>query len=221
MQVGGQATVLLVQGSALIVLDAGGRTLFRTSLPPETAGALLAPDGQAVYLASSGPHSAVSRYDNRGGRAWVTTIPSGGSNCLAASPGGSYVLAYNVFASGGFILLQAADGKILCRNVFAAVEGAKNQFIRWARFLPDEGGFLVDYAVVREGQSGYTEDHQLLLFSTDGQLRRRADLGSNIDILLSAGCQTAATVSTALLDWVSPAQSSIRYYDLGQLLSWR
>jgi outer membrane protein assembly factor BamB len=221
MQVGGQATVLLVQGSVLSVLDANGGTLFERSLPPETAGALLAPDGQAVYLALSGPHSAVSRYDNRGEIAWVTAIPSGGSNCLAASPDGKYVLAYNVFASGGFILMQAADGKVLCRNVLAAVESAKNQFIRWARFLPDGGGFLLDYAVVREGQSGYAEDHQLLLFSMDGQLRRRVDLGSNIDTLLSADCQTAATVSTALLDRVSPAQSSIRYYDLSQLLSWR
>lgn len=221
VQVAEGNAALLVEGDTLTLLDAGGAVVQRREMPQEAAGALLAPDGQSVFVALSGPHSAIYRFGRDGEQQWLTRIPSGGANCLSASADGKYVLVYNAFSAGGFVLLWADDGRILSRDVLASLEDAKNQFIRWVRFLPEDQGFVADYAVVREGQSGYSEEHRLLQFGIDGQLRRAIDLGRNVDILVSSDCRAAATVSTAVLDWTTQEKARVRFYDIGQLLSWR
>lgn len=218
IQVGGVNSALLVEDGSLTLLDGRGGVLGRETMPEGAAGAVLAPDGQSVFVALSGPQSSVGAFDLEGERVWMTAIPCGGTNCLAVSPDGEYLLVYNVFAAGGFVLLRAEDGSVLCRNAFAPVEDARNQFIRWVRFLPDGQGFLADYAVVREGDSGYVEEHRLLLFDASGELRRAVDFGRNVDILAGDDGRTVVVVSTAVLGHPTHEKGKIRLYDLSLLL---
>jgi DNA-binding beta-propeller fold protein YncE len=210
----GGGSLLVTDMSTAMLLGTDGSLVLRQPVPADFTGLSLAPDGSAVYAATRGADSSVLRLNERGGVSWSTRIPAAGSNSIIVSPTGRYVLVFNITLDSGFVVLDAADGSILCRNTFAPVEDTASQFIRWARFLPEDDAVLIDYAVSRSRPSGHVEEHSLLLFSMAGELRARFNAGANVDLLVSDDGRACVTVSTVAYDWSGPTPNRVRFYDL-------
>lgn len=212
-EVGG-GRILICDKSAVVLCQANGTVLQRQGMPEDFTAVSLAPDGGALYAATRGADSSVMRIDEGGNLVWSTRIPAAGSNSLTVSPTGEHVMAYNITLDSGFVVLDASDGSILCRNTFAPVEEKASQFIRWARLLPEQDAILVDYAVARSRPSGHVEEHSLLLFSITGELLARFEVGDNVDVLVSDDGRACVAVSTVAFDWTGPRPNAVRFYDL-------
>ncbi|MDP2872911.1 MAG: hypothetical protein Q8P31_10300 [Bacillota bacterium] len=221
LDVAGSRALVYDKTSALL-LGSDGSLVHQQTVPQGFLSMVLAADGSGVFAATGGADSAVLHLDDRGQLVWSThIIPPAGSNSLEVSPSGQHVMAYNITLDSGFAVLEASDGRILCRNSFAPVEEKASQFIRWAKFLPEQDAILVDYAVARSLATGHVEEHSLLLFSVTGELRARFDAGSNVDVLVSDDGQACVTVSNVSLDWSGPRVNTLRYYDLTPLFGRR
>lgn len=217
----GNGRVLVTDMSTAMLLDSTGSVIHRQTVPSDFTAVSLAPDGNAVYAATRGADSSVMRFNDRGDLIWSSRIPAAGTNSLVVSPTGQHVMAYNITLDSGFAILDAADGKILCRNTFVPVEDNASQFIRWAMFLPEDDAVLVDYAVARSKPSGHVEEHSLLLFSMAGDLLARFDVGANVDVLVSDDGRACVTVSTVAYDWSGPTPNRVRSYDLTPMFGLR
>ncbi len=219
LQVDGPGNALIVDPVAITLVSPSGKVQGRVSMASDYTSIELSPAGDAVYGASRGADSSVYRFDLAGALVWQAEIPDGGSNSLAISPDGRHVVVYNVGPDNGFLMLNAEDGKPLRQTAFAAVKGAGRQFIKWVRFLPDDGGLLVDYTVTKDPSSGHIEEHSLLWFDESGAYQARCQFGPNADILVAMDGKSCVVVNTMPLDYDAPSTNMVKYFDLEPLYS--
>lgn len=219
LQVAPTGHALVTDPASITLISAAGKVIGQVKKASEFASVELGPSGDAIYGATRGADSTVYRYNAAGELVWQTKVQVGGSNTLAASPDGRYVAVYNVGLDNGFILLDSTDGKVVRRVAFKPVEGVSGQFIKWVRFLPEDGGLLVDYAVARNPASGHIEEHSLLWFDNEGAYRARCQFGPNADILTATDGRTCVVVNTMPLDYDAPSTNKIQLFDLKSLYS--
>jgi DNA-binding beta-propeller fold protein YncE len=218
LQVAASGPSLAFSGRTVILITESNRVLARVPARDEFTAIQIMPNGDGFLVATGGSDSAVYRLDNRGQLVWQRKITVGGSNSLAVSPDGRYVMAYNVGIEHGMTLIDGLNGKILRRNSFTPVENAKSQFVRSVTFLADDGGFLVDYAVSRDLSSGHAEERILLYLSADLELKGRLDLGANVDVLLSADGTACIAVDNLPIEITGAGPNKVKTYDLSPLL---
>ncbi len=208
---------LVVDPQNIRLISPAGKAVGQVKMIPEFTTIKLAPAGDAVYGATLGADSSVYRFGTDGELVWQTKIPVGGSNSLTVSPDGRYVAAYNVGLENGFVLLEGSTGRVIRQTFFEPVENVTSQFITWVRFLPDDGGLLVDYAAARDPDSGHIEEHNLLWFDGSGTYQARCGFGPNADILVSADGGTCVVVNTMPLDYDAPSTNKVQFFDLRPL----
>lgn len=216
IQVARDGQALAFTGSSLILFTRDGRVVTRWAARQDFADVGFAADGAGVFASTGGSDSTVYRFDPQGQLVWQLPLPHGGSNSLAVSPDGSHLVAYNVGIEHGLAIIDAASGKLLRRNSFAAVENATRQFVRGVYFVP-AGGHVIDYALVRDRAAGHAEERFLLRLDSEGRLAARMDLGSNVDVLLSADCLVCVTIDNRLVE--AGGVNRLRVFDLGPWLS--
>lgn len=218
LQVAPAGPALAFSGSTMIMISAANRVLARVPTRNEFTGINIVPSGDGVIVATGGSDSAVYRLDAKGQLIWQRKLTPGGSNTLSISPDGRHIMALNVGIEHGMVLIDAQDGKILRRNSFTAIETAKSQFIRSVCFLPEDGGFLVDYAVSRDRAGAHAEDRSLLRLDANLELVGRLDLGANVDVLMSADGTVCVAVDNVPIEVSGAGNNKVKVYNLSPLL---
>ncbi len=212
---------LLVQdGKQVFIVTARGRQVFKSTVDPETQRhATFSHGGKYIAVSTGDGDSSVYLFDFAGQQLWSYLLYFGGTNQLAFSPDDSYLAVYDVGRRAGLYLFDVETGELAWRYFFE-VPAEHKVSLRHLAFTPDSSLVVAHVVEGYQDQTiGFTEKHALVVFTIDGKVKWKADLGKNIEYHLSANGKALVIGSNSIAGNGDFPSNTLAYYNLDPLLT--